>query len=41
MRSFEPAQKEGFKDVADTLLDEAKKDKPDPGQVEALGTPAW
>jgi hypothetical protein len=30
---LEPAQQEGFKDVADTLLDEAKKDKPDAGKL--------
>jgi hypothetical protein len=29
---LEPTQKEGFKDVADTLLDEAKRAKPDPGK---------
>jgi hypothetical protein len=34
---LEPAQKEGFKDVADTLLDEAKKEKPDPGKLKRWG----
>ncbi len=30
-------QKEGFKDVADALLDEAKKEKPDPGKLKRWG----
>jgi hypothetical protein len=32
-----PDHKEGFKDVADTLLDEAKKPKPDPGKLKRWG----
>jgi hypothetical protein len=34
---LEPTQKEGFRDVADTLLDEAKKEKPDPGKLKRWG----
>jgi hypothetical protein len=33
-----PEHKEGFKDVADTLLDEAKKAKPDPGKLKRWGS---
>jgi hypothetical protein len=35
--NLQPEQKDGFKDVADTLLDEAKKDHPDPGKLSAGG----
>jgi hypothetical protein len=35
---LQPEQKDGFKDVADTLLDEAKKDQPDPGKLNRWGT---
>ena len=35
---LQPEQKDGFKDVADTLLDEAKKDQPDPGKLKRWGT---
>jgi hypothetical protein len=34
---LKPEQKEGFKDVADAMLDEAKKDKPDPGKLKRWG----
>jgi hypothetical protein len=34
---LEPSQKEGFKDVADKLLDEAKKEKPEPGKLKRWG----
>jgi hypothetical protein len=34
---LEPAQKEGFKDITDTLLDEAKKSPPDPGKLKRWG----
>lgn len=33
-----PEHKEGFKDVADTLLDEAKKPSPDPGKLKRWGS---
>jgi hypothetical protein len=32
-----PEHKEGFKDIADTLLEEAKKEKPDPGKLKRWG----
>jgi hypothetical protein len=32
-----PEQKDAFKDVADTLLDEAKKEKPEPGKLKRWG----
>lgn len=34
---LEPAQKDGFKDVADALLDEAAKEKPNPGKLKRWG----
>lgn len=34
---LQPEQKDGFKDVADTLLEEAKKDHPDPGKLKRWG----
>jgi hypothetical protein len=33
-----PEQKTAFKDVADALLDEAKKDNPDPGKLKRWGS---
>jgi hypothetical protein len=36
-QKLEPAQKDAFKDVADTLLDEAKKETPDPGKLKRWG----
>jgi hypothetical protein len=36
-QKLEPAQKDALKDVADTLLDEAKKGKPDPGKLRRWG----
>ena len=35
---LQPEQKDGFKDVADTLLEEAKKEHPDPGKLKRWGT---
>ncbi len=35
--ALKPDQKEGFKDVADALLDEAKKPTPDPGKLRRWG----
>lgn len=36
-QKLEPDQKDAFKDVADTLLEEAQKDKPDPGKLKRWG----
>jgi hypothetical protein len=36
-QKLEPAQKDALKDVADTLLDEDKKGKPDPGKLRRWG----
>jgi hypothetical protein len=34
---LESTQKDGFTDVADALLDEAAKEKPDPGKLKRWG----
>ncbi|MBR1288663.1 hypothetical protein [Bradyrhizobium ottawaense] len=36
-QSLRPDQKDALKDVADTLLEEAKKEKPDPGKLKRWG----